>query len=109
MRLRAFKALMFALLFAAACPPPHMMIALIADGPRPHSSEIKKPLQARGRNRIGTPIQTDLCQSLAPLSIGVKPLRGLSRFSRHQQQSKIHRLCSGRFSHPIIGLLRLRC
>jgi hypothetical protein len=109
MRLRAFKALIVALLFAAACPPPQVMNALIADGPKQHSAESRKPLQARGRNRIGTPIQTDICQSLSPLASGEKPLRGPSRFFHHQPESTHYRLGFGRFSRPIIGLLRLRC
>ncbi len=109
MRPRAFKALMLALLFAAACPPPQVMNALIADGPSHHSSEIKKPHQARGRNRIGALIQTDLCQSLSPLARGEKPLLGRSRYFLHPPESTLSHLGSGRFAAPIFGLLRLRC
>jgi hypothetical protein len=109
MRLRAFKALMVALLFAAACPPPQVMNALIADGPKQHSAESRKPLQARGRNRIGTPIHTEVCQSLSPLASGKKTLRGPSRFFTHQSVSAPKRLDFGRLTLPIFGTLRLRC
>jgi hypothetical protein len=109
MRLRVFQTLVIVLSLAAALPPPRVTNALIAAGTQEQSSNGKKPIQARARNRIGTPIQIEVCPSLSPLASGKKPLRRPLRFARHQSDSKSSRLLTSRSPSPALPHLHLRC
>ena len=58
----AWRALTIVLLLASACPPPRVSNALIA-GPHRHDQAASgRTLQARGRNRIGSPLPVAACR-----------------------------------------------
>ena len=109
MRLWAARALTIVLLVASAFPPPRVANFLIANVLRQDAAEAKKPTQARGRNRIGSPARLDCHRALACLSgADWKPPRPPRAFSRLEDApDTIHRP-----TPPALSLrpaLRLRC
>ena len=109
MRSLGTRALTIVLLLASAFPPPRVANFLIANVLRQESVEARKPIQARGRNRIGAPVRVDSRQVLACLS-------SADRMPLRTPQYLSHRLVSSARVHlpasPFLSTrenLRLRC
>ncbi len=111
MAVRPWRALTILLLLAAAFPPPRVVNLWIADAPGHDSHEAKKTVQARGRNRVGSPIQLDSCRALAPLAGGKRrpprPAGPVAR--RHEPTSRPFRHASPPPALSFPANLRLRC
>jgi len=109
MFVRFRKFLTILLLLAAASPPPRISNSLISDAPHRESGEFRKPVQARGRHRIGSLVQMDQLHRIAPLSSGEARTSPRSRFlKRHRDHPP--RLVEPTSHFPTEPTtLRLRC
>jgi hypothetical protein len=109
MPFRPLRALTVLLMLTAAFPPPAVVNLWIADAPLHDSSDAKKEVQARGRNRIGSPFHLDSCQALAPIDGGKKRPDRPSWFLPHQDEPTPRLLGLTSASPTLPTTLRLRC
>jgi hypothetical protein len=96
-------------MLAAAFPPPAIVNLWIASTPLHDSTDASKEVQARGRNRIGSPLILETCQVLMPVDGGKKRRPRPSWFLPHRIETLTVRFQILSHSPTLPTTLRLRC